>query len=55
MGGAYNLGAGAGLTALKLSVATATLLIVWLALAAAGVFRPLAVLLLLVVTLAPRT
>ena len=50
MGGAYNLGAGAGLTGLKLSVATGTLVIVWSVLAAAGVFRPLAVLLLLVVT-----
>jgi hypothetical protein len=50
MGGAYSLGAGAGLTALKLTVATGTLLIVWLTLDAAGVFRPLALLLLLVVT-----
>ena len=50
MGGAYNLGAGGGLTGLKLIVATGTLVIVWTTLAAAGVLRPLAVLLLLVVT-----
>ena len=50
MGGAYNLGAGAGLISLKLVVSACTLAIVWFALSAAGVFRPLAVLLLLVVT-----
>ena len=51
MAGAYNIGASAGLISLKLIIAVGALAVIWFALASAGVFRPVAVLLLVAATL----
>ena len=51
MAAAYNAGASVGLVLLKLIIAVSTLTVVWFTLGHAGVFRPIAVLLLIVVTL----